>query len=168
MIQLLSDFLAELETYRDLEGSIIKTTKINKVLKAIIKLPSIPLDEEYGFKERSIKLLGKWNEILSNDAATAPPANKEEAKAETVASTTNGNAAESKEKSEKGGSAAPENEAKNEAKTESGTAVEEKKDAEGEVEAAKAPETSEKTSDEPNIESAPTKEYQPPTVEAAS
>ncbi|KAL9036070.1 MAG: hypothetical protein Q9214_006298, partial [Letrouitia sp. 1 TL-2023] len=156
----------ELETYRDLEGSIIKTTKINKVLKAIIKLPSIPLDEEYGFKERSIKLLGKWNEILSNDAATAP-ANKEEAKTETAASTTNGNAAESKEKSEKGESAAPENEAKDEAKAENGAAVEEKK-AEGEVEATKEPETSEKISDEPNIESAPAKEYQPPTVEAAS
>lgn len=164
----MSDFLAELETYRDLEGSIIKTTKINKVLKAIIKLPSIPLDEEYGFKERSIKLLAKWNEILSNDAATAPPANKEGAKAETAASTTNGNAAESKEKSEKGESTVPENEAKDEAKAERAAAAEEKKNAESEVEAAKALETSEKTNDEPDIDSAPTKEYQPPTVEAAS
>ena len=91
----MSDFLGELEGYPDLEGSIIRATKIHKVLKAMIKLPSIPLDEEYKFKTRSVDLLAKWNEILLNDNSAGPSGDKdEEGKAEDAgaeaAPTTNG------------------------------------------------------------------------------
>lgn len=60
----MSEFVTKLESYADLEVSIIRSTKINKVLKAILKLPAIPLEEEYHFKDRSSNLLNKWNQIL--------------------------------------------------------------------------------------------------------
>ena len=63
----MSEFLHELEEYPDLEGSIIRVTKIHKVLKQILKLNSIPLEEEFHFKDRSRDLLAKWNDTLSND-----------------------------------------------------------------------------------------------------
>lgn len=65
----MSEFLGELETFVDLEGSIIRVTKIHKVLKQMIKLEHIPLEEDYKFKDRSSKLLSKWNETLSNEEA---------------------------------------------------------------------------------------------------
>lgn len=71
----MSEFLAKLETFPDLEVSIIKVTKINKVLKAILKLAEIPKEAEFQFKTRSQGLLDKWNKILNSDAAApAPPA----------------------------------------------------------------------------------------------
>ena len=63
----MSGYLTKLETYPDLEGSIIRATKIHKVLKAMIRLQSIPQDDEYTFKKRSIDLLSKWNKILAED-----------------------------------------------------------------------------------------------------
>lgn len=74
----MSDFLAELESYPDLEGSIIRATKIHKVLKAIIKLQSIPLEEEFNFKTRSQDLLDKWNDILSKDSTETSGEKSEE------------------------------------------------------------------------------------------
>ena len=71
-MQPMSDFLAKLETFPDLEVSIIRATKINKVLKAILKLEAIPKEEEYTFKSRSQSLLDKWNKILATDGAAAP------------------------------------------------------------------------------------------------
>lgn len=75
----MSDYLKELEEFKELEGSIIRATKIHKVLKQMIKLESIPLNEEYNFKERASKLLSKWNDVLSNEASTE---DKPESKAE--------------------------------------------------------------------------------------
>jgi hypothetical protein len=69
-----SDFLAKLETFPDLDVSIIRTTKINKVLKAILKLDSIPKEDEFHFKPRSQTLLDKWNILLASDGAPAPTA----------------------------------------------------------------------------------------------
>lgn len=69
----MSDYFNQLEAYRDLEAAIIKDTKINKVLKAIIKLDSIPKEEVYKFKQRSTELLGAWNKSLSEATATATP-----------------------------------------------------------------------------------------------
>ena len=63
----MSSFLSKLETYPDLEGSIIRATKIHKVLKAMLRLASIPKDEEFSFKKRSMDLLSKWNKILADD-----------------------------------------------------------------------------------------------------
>ncbi|KAI9172056.1 Origin recognition complex subunit 3 [Paramyrothecium foliicola] len=65
----MSDFIAMLENFADLEVSIIRATKINKVLKAILKLDSIPREEEFRFKERSQGLLDKWNKLMAGDVA---------------------------------------------------------------------------------------------------
>ncbi|EEQ84780.1 PWWP domain-containing protein [Blastomyces dermatitidis ER-3] len=72
----MSNFIQKLESYVDLEVSIIRTTKINKVLKAIIKLNSIPKDEEFNFRGRSINILNKWKTLLDSDIP--PPKEKEE------------------------------------------------------------------------------------------
>lgn len=63
----MSEFVSKLEGYADLEVSIIRATKINKVLKAILKLSTIPKEEEFKFKSRSQTLLDKWNKLLASD-----------------------------------------------------------------------------------------------------
>lgn len=63
----MSDYISKLESFPDLEVSIIRATKINKVLKAIIKMDSIPKEEEYSFKSRSQVLLDKWTKLLAVD-----------------------------------------------------------------------------------------------------
>ncbi|KAL7824220.1 hypothetical protein V8C26DRAFT_385315 [Trichoderma gracile] len=68
----MSSFIDVLEkNYDDLEVSIIKSTKINKVFKAILKLDSIPKEDEFHFKKRSQALLDKWNKLLSTESAPA-------------------------------------------------------------------------------------------------
>lgn len=62
----MSEFISKLEGYADLEVSIIRATKINKVLKAILKLAEIPKESEFQFKDRSKSLLEKWNKILES------------------------------------------------------------------------------------------------------
>lgn len=66
-MSLMSDFVTKLESFADLEVSIIRLTKINKVLKGILKLDSIPREDEFNFKARSQVLLDKWNKILAVD-----------------------------------------------------------------------------------------------------
>jgi hypothetical protein len=63
----MSQYVKKLEDYEDLEVSIIRTTKINKVLKALIKLNTIPRDEEFKFRQRSMELLAKWSKILGSE-----------------------------------------------------------------------------------------------------
>lgn len=65
----LSQYLTKLENIKDLELSVIRQTKVNKLLKAILKIPDIPLDSEFKFYERASKLLTKWS-TLSDDANT--------------------------------------------------------------------------------------------------
>ncbi|KAF2146806.1 uncharacterized protein K452DRAFT_294341 [Aplosporella prunicola CBS 121167] len=74
-MQQMSEHFSDLERRTDIEVSIIKETKINKVLKAIIKLDSIPKDEEYNFKKRSTELLTAWNKQIASEteSASAPP-----------------------------------------------------------------------------------------------
>ena len=60
----MSGFLTGLEQL-DIEASIVRSTKIHKVMKGIIKLPPIPLDEVYHIRTRSARLLGKWNVMLA-------------------------------------------------------------------------------------------------------
>lgn len=69
----MSEFITKLEGYSELEVSIIRATKINKVLKAILKLDEIPKEAEFKFKDRSSELLGKWNKILESETPAAPP-----------------------------------------------------------------------------------------------
>ncbi|KAK0946775.1 hypothetical protein LTS01_026038, partial [Friedmanniomyces endolithicus] len=68
----MADFFAQLESFDALEPAIIRTTKIHKVLKAIVKLSSIPKDEEHGFKRRSAAMLENWNKRLDADGEAAP------------------------------------------------------------------------------------------------
>jgi hypothetical protein len=84
----MSEFVTKLEGYADLEVSIIRQTKINKVLKAILKLNNIPKEEEFQFKPRSTALLDKWNKLLASEQGTPVTATgtngiKSEAKAST-------------------------------------------------------------------------------------
>lgn len=68
-IPAMAEYITKLEGYADLEVSIIKATKIHKVLKAILKLPSIPRDDEFKFKARSTELLGKWTKTMDSEPA---------------------------------------------------------------------------------------------------
>ncbi|KAK0672891.1 Sec63 Brl domain-containing protein [Cercophora samala] len=70
----MSEYITKLEGFPNLEVSIIRTTKINKVLKAILKLENIPKEKEFNFKSRSQVLLNKWNELLAVDGGAAAPA----------------------------------------------------------------------------------------------
>lgn len=170
--QSMSGYLSKLETYPDLEGSIIRATKIHKVLKAMIRLGSIPKDEDYQFKKRSHELLAKWNKILQEDPSAVDK--DDDAKGDDV--TTNGvskDADEQATKAEAGEAAAPEEEKKEDLEKRIGTTVEGEKEADKETTNAKvadtkgtkAPET-----DEPNVDTAPEKEYLPPadTLEASA
>jgi hypothetical protein len=78
-MELMSNYITKLEGFPDLEVSIIRATKINKVLKAILKLDNIPRESEFKFKERSQVLLDKWNKLLAVDGGSAAPAAAEEA-----------------------------------------------------------------------------------------
>ena len=60
---------------------LLQSTKINKVLKAIMKLASVPRDEEYHFRKRSTDLLEKWNELIGpGDKNQAPTSTSPAAK----------------------------------------------------------------------------------------
>lgn len=72
----MASYFDKLEKHSDLEVSIIRSTKINKVLKMIVKLNSIPRDEEFNFRHRAMNILSSWKNIL--DADTPGPADKDE------------------------------------------------------------------------------------------
>ncbi|KAK0730678.1 hypothetical protein B0H67DRAFT_639153 [Lasiosphaeris hirsuta] len=74
-MKLMSEYILKLEAFPDLEVSIIRGTKINKVLKAILKLENIPKEEEFQFKSRSTSLLEKWNKLLAVDGTAAEKTN---------------------------------------------------------------------------------------------
>jgi hypothetical protein len=75
----MSGYLKDLEAHDDLEAEVIKKTKVHKVLKAIIKLNSIPKEEEYGFKQRSSELLTNG---VKHDESEKPEPTKEESPVE--------------------------------------------------------------------------------------
>lgn len=164
--QSMSEYISKLETYADLEVSIIRSTKINKVLKNIIKLASIPKDEEFNFKKRSHELLTKWNKILVDEPSAGPAGDKDEP------STTNGveksekNEGEEKEKSEP--RATTDEDEKPAERDNTEPAVEGAKEAE--LSAAPEATTEEVQTDEPDITNAPEKAYEPPseTLEATA
>lgn len=78
----MSEFVSKLEGYSELEVSIIRATKINKVLKAILKLSSIPKEDEFNFKPRSQTLLDKWNKLLATESSTPATNGASETKAD--------------------------------------------------------------------------------------
>lgn len=90
----MAEFFTQLEGYENLEPSIIRVTKIHKVLKAIVKLASVPKDDEFSFKTRSSAMLEIWNKRLEADGdAPAGSGDKEKSAAPAEASATNGEAA---------------------------------------------------------------------------
>ena len=68
----MADLFTQLEAYENLEPFIIRKTKIHKVLKAIVKLASVPKDDEYNFKKRSSAMLEVWNKRMEDSGDTAP------------------------------------------------------------------------------------------------
>ena len=74
----MNDFFGQLEAYDNLETSIIRTTKIHKVLKAIVKLGAIPRDDEFNFKRRSTAMLEIWNKRMESEAGAQPGAEDKE------------------------------------------------------------------------------------------
>jgi hypothetical protein len=66
---LTSTFFCDLEKFGRIEASILKTTKVNKVMKAIAKLDPgrIPREEEYRFIHRARALSTLYGEILAED-----------------------------------------------------------------------------------------------------
>ncbi|KAL8631547.1 hypothetical protein Q9189_002765 [Teloschistes chrysophthalmus] len=174
----MAEYLTELETYGDLEATIILNTKINKVLRGMVKIPSIPLDEIHQFKERSLKLLGKWNEtLLAHDKAKGSGDSNDDHKAETAAPSTNGiikGATAQAAQADAGEVEAAEEEKEEDLEKKIGTTTEGAKEAEAEAEddkqpvADKADEVETENADEPDAEGAPATEYQPPSVETAS
>lgn len=60
----MSEFLAKLEGFQDLEANMLKATKMHKVLKWIRKVPKIPNDDEFGLRPRSEALLSKWKGLI--------------------------------------------------------------------------------------------------------
>ena len=157
----MSDFLTKLEGLPDLEATIIRTTKIHKVLKGMIKLDSIPKDGEYKFKMRSVELFAKWSKILSDDGGASGAADKDEdskmedVKPRSEAATSNG--VDKEEKADVSDAAAPEEE---NAEKKIGTTVEGEKQAEKEDETEEV--VAEGKGDEPDIEDAAEEAYQPP------
>ena len=161
----MSIHLGKLEEHPDLEGSIIRATKIHKVLKAMIRLASIPKDEEFHFKKRSHELLQKWNKILQEDPS-ASAADKEDSKPDAHTNGVSKDPEEDVTKAEIDEAIAPEVESKEALDNKIGTTVEGDKEAEStNVDEAKS--TNLET-DEPNIESAPEESYQPPAETAES
>ncbi|KAJ5122823.1 hypothetical protein N7448_003956 [Penicillium atrosanguineum] len=63
----MSTYFDKLEKHTDLEVSIIRSTKINKVLKMIVKLNTIPRDEEFNFRQRAMNILSSWKTVLDSD-----------------------------------------------------------------------------------------------------
>ncbi|KAL9104483.1 MAG: hypothetical protein Q9163_000576 [Psora crenata] len=185
----MADFLNELEGYPDLEGSIIRATKIHKVLKQMIKLEHIPLEEEFKFRDRSAKLLATWNDTLAGDGhldekvednktegktAPRPGAKPAESKIDENSPTTNGEVQgieEQDKKAEAGKTIVAEEEeppVKHPKKI--GTTVEGEKEAGAQKNTRGTVKELEKNagaqqSDAPDIETAPAAEYKPPTEE---
>jgi hypothetical protein len=73
----MSGLFTKLEKINDLEVSIIRETKIHKVLRMIIKLPNIPRDEEFNFRKRALDILSKWSSVMDDRSTPAGDKKKE-------------------------------------------------------------------------------------------
>lgn len=71
----MAKFFEQLEKADDIDGAILRDTKIHKVMKGIVKLPGdIPRESEFHFKERSQKLLDNWSKLLGESTEKPKPA----------------------------------------------------------------------------------------------
>ena len=154
----MAEFFGQLEKYDNLEPSIIRTTKIHKVLKAIVKLASIPKDEEFSFKKRSADLLEIWNKRMEGEGEAVSKSAVDEKAPET-----NGDAAAAPAASEEPAEPKASENAADTAEPADKAEELEKKVEEMTVEAAA--EKSEEKAAEPTEDSKPT-EKEPKTAEA--
>ena len=143
--------MTNLETYKDLESSILRKTKVHKLVKAMMRLSSIPMDEEFQFKQRSMDLLNQWTKTLNADPA---PADDEKADEKPEAA------------KEVDGSGEKEEVDADVAENKIGTTVEGEKEAEEDAKASE-PATEEIKTDVPDIENNPAGEYKPLVEDAA-
>lgn len=70
-METLAKYISSLEGLPDLEPRVIRLVKIDKVLKAILKLEDIPKEDEFHFRGRCERLLEKYHETL--DAVARGP-----------------------------------------------------------------------------------------------
>lgn len=66
----MDEHFKKLEARADIDNEIILETKIHKVLKLIVKLSTIPREEQFNFRGRSMKLLEAWDKaggLTTND-----------------------------------------------------------------------------------------------------
>lgn len=76
----MSRFISKLESFGELDASILRSTKIHKVCKAILKLGDIPGEDTYQFKARCATLLEMYSKILDSaqpNAAVVISANQQ-------------------------------------------------------------------------------------------
>ncbi|KAF4552614.1 PWWP domain-containing protein [Elsinoe fawcettii] len=102
-METMDQFFKDLEQHTNLEGSIIRTTKIHKVLKNILRLENIPQDEKYDFKKRSQVMLDHWADALNAPAdskADAKPATNGDKKSEEPAKENGDTETKTEDKSE--------------------------------------------------------------------
>ncbi|KAJ5566232.1 hypothetical protein N7535_007870 [Penicillium sp. DV-2018c] len=144
----MAPYFDKLDKHADLEVSIIRSTKINKVLKMIVKLNSIPRDEEFNFRHRAMNILCNWKNVL--DADTPGSADKEEKPA------VNGESKSTKDDVDSPMPDAPE---------ENAPEPEKEDGADTEMQAEKPAEAEEKPVEEKPVEEKPTEET---AVEAAA
>ena len=57
----------ELEAMGMIEASILRSTKIHKVVEAVPTLEVIPRDKEYQIRNRSLALVGRWENVLAGN-----------------------------------------------------------------------------------------------------
>lgn len=71
----------QVEAYSDITINQLRSTKIGKVMKRIIQLPSVPQDDVYHFQERAQKLCDRWSEVMGIGGAGSGSAVKKEGSA---------------------------------------------------------------------------------------
>lgn len=80
----MAKFFDQLEKADDIDAGILRDTKIHKVMKGIVKLTSIPKDEDFHFKDRSAALLETWNKLLGDSSDKPRPSTANGEKKETM------------------------------------------------------------------------------------
>lgn len=163
----MSEYLKQLEAHEDLEAEIIKKTKVHRVLRAIMKLETIPMEEDFAFKKRSTELLTKWSGALASDTEPAGAngvKNEEREKSESAkeASPSEKNAEKTAETSEKKGDDATET-----------TTASKTADVDGDVSMTEADKEDSKDAPEPQVEAENSDEAtkavaEPQTADAAT
>jgi len=61
----LNKAMKQVEEYDGITAEVLRLTKIGKVMRRVVQLPSIPRDEEFKFKERAEKLCDNWAAVFS-------------------------------------------------------------------------------------------------------